>query len=337
MPDPNSLMRVREDDPEYRRQAEAEAAFWDDVHPFGLETLEQMLEEGPVDLYSNERYTGDPHLHWYDVLNRFGTFRRALILGTSSLHAEAGILRGNPSLHATFADISPGAVQRREDILGPRFPGRVSTMVADMNFVEIEEGGYDLIVSCACVHHVTNLEYLADQINRGLSPGGRFVLQDYVGEPRFQFADAKKRVFEILYLRDQARHGVDRPFHWLGTDDLSPFCGISSDEVLPVMRQHLDEEVLRTAGALHVPIMRVRPAEGVPAPSAYYREPLVRRLRKKLRLPALKREQFIDPLFIDELALVGDVLVDAGIIAAGNAFAVYRKRSGAPSSGVASV
>ena len=36
-----------------------------------------------------------------------------------------------------------------------------------------------MIVSSSTIHHVTNLEYLACQINRALTPGGHFFLTDH--------------------------------------------------------------------------------------------------------------------------------------------------------------
>ena len=52
------LLRVAADDPEYRRQAAAEAAFWERVHPLGLEASEDRYVDGPVERYVNERFTG---------------------------------------------------------------------------------------------------------------------------------------------------------------------------------------------------------------------------------------------------------------------------------------
>ena len=51
------LLRVTADDPEYLRQAAAEAAFWEQVHPLGLEAGEDIYVEGPVEQYVNERFT----------------------------------------------------------------------------------------------------------------------------------------------------------------------------------------------------------------------------------------------------------------------------------------
>ena len=322
-----TLLRVRADDPDYRARAAAEAEFWSKPHPFGLETMEIVREpEGPTERHRNRRYTGHPRREWQETIGRHGTFRRGLVLGTSSLRIEGEILATNPSLHLTFLDISEGALARRAEVLGPRHPGRVATRVADLNFLELESDAYDLIVSSSSLHHVTNLEHLAFQINRALRPEGRFFLDDYVGEPRFQFAPEKKRVFEALYERDLGRQPGRRPgLVWLDASDLSPFCGLRSDETLPILRTFLREIDLRTAGTLLVPLMRTRPVHP-PTPTArqlavYWVRALWNRLRR-LAPPRMA----IGRHFIRELTLVGDVLSDAGLLVPGTAFATYGKQ-----------
>ena len=121
---------------------------------------------------------------------------------------ESRILEDNPALHVTFFDISEGALERRRELLGRRYPGRVETRVADLNFVELPSAAYDMIASSSTIHHVTNLEHLAAQVNGALVDGGYFFLEDYVGEPRFQFTAEKKRVYRQIFNRDQARRGV---------------------------------------------------------------------------------------------------------------------------------
>src|SRR5262245_34547512 len=96
---PADLLRVTKDDPAYRQLAEAEAEFWRQPHRYGLETLENMTAEGPIDRYINERFTGDQRVHWYDTIARRKTFRRGLMLGTSELKLERAILESNPALH----------------------------------------------------------------------------------------------------------------------------------------------------------------------------------------------------------------------------------------------
>lgn len=324
------LFRVPPDDPEYKRQAAAEAEYWSGPVPFALESLEERFSEGPVDRYTNERFTGDGNLGWHRTIPRHGAFRRGLVLGLSALRLEGEILETNPALHLTFMDLSPGSLARRSEMLGARFPGRVATRCADLNFVELEPDSYDLIVSSASLHHVTNLEHLAWQLNTALTPDGRAFVQDYVGEPRFQFTTTKRTVFELVHDREVARTPGRRPgCCWMDASDLSPFCGVRADEVLPVLRAHLDELELRTAAALTVALMRSKPADGstVQPPTLARRalDAVVRRaLALRGRLPPVRVP--VSTQLLDELTLTSDVLTDAGLILPGTAFAVYRKR-----------
>ena len=321
------LLRVTKDDPGYRRLAEAEAEFWRRPHPYGLETLENITREGPVDRHINERFTGDRRTRWHDTIARHRTFRRGIMLGTTALKLEANILETNPALHLTFVDISEGPLHRRVEVLGQRFPGRVATAVADLNFIDLPADTYDLVVSSGTIHHVTNLEYLGYQINRTLIPEGWFFMQDYVGEPRFTPSPVKKQVFEVIYRRDLQRQPGRQPgLVWSDDSDLSPFCAVRSPDILGALRAQLQEVQLRTAASLIIPLLRSRPVDVDAA--------LDRRMRRwRIWIAQLQRRfAWLRPDMLgeelrDELCTVGDVASDAGLLAPGLAFATYRKRA----------
>jgi SAM-dependent methyltransferase len=320
------LLRVTPDDPDYRRQAAAEAAFWHAVHPFGLETAERVFVEGPVERYLNARFTGDPDTDWTSTIARRGPFQRGLMLGISSPKRETRVLETNPGLHVTLLDISEGAVERRATTLGKRFGNRIATATADLNFLALPPARYDLIVSSSTIHHVTNLEHLGFQINRALTPDGLFFLEDYVGEPRFMFSEAKRRLYETLYERDIARQrGRKSGLIWLDVSDLSPFCGVRSDEILEVFRRHLDELEVRTAAALTAPMSRSRPADWDEVWARVPRWKIARDMWVQ-RLGFARRNFGVNPEFLEELCLVGDAACEAGLLRPGVAFAVYRKR-----------
>jgi SAM-dependent methyltransferase len=314
--------RVRSDDPEYRRMADAEAAYWEKGHAWSLEENEKHYRPGRTERYVNERFTGDPDTHWSETVARWGTFRRGLVLGTSSLKAETRLLATNPDLRVVFLDLSATAVGRRVQVLEERFPGRLSMATGDLNFVDLPPDTYDVVVSSSTMHHVTNLEHLAFQVNRTLTPGGYFFLEDYVGEARFRFADEKKRLFHIIYHRDLTTQKNRKPgLRWLDTRDLSPFCGVRSDEILGVFRTYLDEVQVRTAATLTGLIVRSIPADNVFRPP-YWRIRLAR-LRKRF---GMQSSDMLTPKLFRELTVVGDVATDAGVLRPGVAFAVYRKR-----------
>jgi len=323
------LLRVTADDPEYLRQAAAEAAFWQAEHPMGLGATEAKYLDGQVERYVNERFTGDSRTPWTATISRWGAFERGLMLGISSPKREMSVLETNPRLRLTLMDISPPAVERRAGMLGERFPGRVTSAAADLNFLSLPDEQYDLIVSSSTIHHVTNLEHLAYQINRALTPGGYFFLEDYVGEPRFDFSPEKRRLFEMLYNRDIARQRNRKPgVVWRDASDLSPFCGVRSEDILPVLRTTLTEVSVRIAGTLVVPLLRADVVEEG-APISFTRLQVLRH-RLRLRFPRVfglpARHIPYDERFFDELALVGELLAEARILLPGNALAVYRKR-----------
>jgi SAM-dependent methyltransferase len=330
-------LRVHADDPQYQRQSAAEGEFWRTMHPAGLEALDGRNAVGPIDRYVNRRFTGDGEVRWYERIAARGTFRRGACLGTSSLQLEEAILARNPSLHLTFFEISEGALARRERAFAQRFAGRTAFRVADLNFVTLGDAQFDLIVSSSTVHHVTNLEHLAWQINRGLTDDGYFFLEDYVGEPRFQFSAEKRRVYGEVFNRDRIRSGAPpSDLTWLDPSDLSPFCGVRSNEILDVFRRSLFEEDLRTAATLTVPILRSRAVSDAPnspwVSDRWVRDGGMWRLMKgaarRLFLGRFPSSQTMLPdAFLHELYLLGDVLADAGLLAPGIAFATYRRKS----------
>ena len=322
------LFRVAPDDPEYVRVAAAEAAFWSRPQPFGMDAWWDREPTGPVERYTNERFTGDPAVRWNETIPRYGTFRRGLVLGASALTLEASLLEQNPDAQLTFVDLTEATLERRRQELGTRFPARVATWVADLNFIALPPDTFDLVVSCASIHHVTNLEHLAYQIDRTLTPDGYFFLQDYVAEPRFQFSPARRRLFEILNDREMARqHGRGPGLLWMDASDTSPLCGVRAPDILGVFAAQLTVVDVRTAGALTLPLVRVRPADGLNPQTIPRWKQLLRAIG---RLRATRATDFQPRRFLHELFVVGDVASDAGVINPGNAFGIYRK-GGRPS------
>lgn len=325
----HDLLRVRRDDPDYQRLAAAESAFWGASQPLAFEASDVGLGDGPIQRYRNRRLTGDPGIPWQDTIAPYGPFRRGLFLGTSVLSIEARVLETNPALHGTFLDISEGALARRLESLAPRFPGRIDTVSVDLNFAELGVAEYDLIVSSSTLHHITNLEHVAHQANRALTADGYAFIHDFVGESRYRFSDQKKRMYETLYNRHIAKRSWRRPgVVWLDESDLSPFCGVRSADILPVLGAHLREEQVCTAGALTALMLRSRPVDWPGArPPRLLR--LLARARRRIRQlrGLLPLPMSIDADLLHNLAFIGDLASDAGVITPGNAFGVYRKRA----------
>lgn len=331
MPD----LRVQPDDPAYIALARAEAAWWGD-RP-NLTDLSDVTGDPLVAEHYNRRFTGDPRTRWFETIATYGPFERGLILGGAGLVREAAILESNPTLHATFTDISDGVLRARDQQFQPRFASRFDTRLADLNFIDLPENAYDFILSSSVIHHVTNLEHLAAQVQRALTPDGYFFFEDFVGESKRHFLPEKRLAYELVYNREMTRQGrTPAQLTWPIDDvETSPFCCIRSGDILGVLREHLHEQDLRTAGALWPCVLYARdprlPATFAPRarPGKLHRlaSHAARRLRRKPAGAAVSSPaSIIAAEFTRRLLDVGDRLSDAGAITPSQAFAIYRKQ-----------
>lgn len=315
--------RVQRDDA-YLRELDAEAAFWDQPHIFDPD-----LDLPVLDPYINKRFTGDQRTGWFDTIAGYGDFRRGCSLGTASLKEEARILQANPGLHLTFYDISGESLAKHERRLGSQFPGRVAIEQIDLNFVELPESAFDVIVSAGCLHHLENLEHIAYQINRALTPSGCFFLYDYVGEARFQYPAEEKRFFEALIDDARTRHPILSAWRvaWSNLNDWShsPFEAVHSDETLAVLPQYLDQHVLRFGGSIVWLLLWLKPVSDAPPPPLHGWPRLLARLRGA---PAGGPPSLLDVLrdVAPDLLWLDSALTDARVFRPWDAFAVYRKK-----------
>lgn len=328
---PDDIKRVEPDDAVYLEAAAAEARYWQERSIGFLETVEALDPDNDIARYTNERLTGDPRTPWYATIARTGPYRRGLFLGTSGMAQDAYILETNPDLQVTICDISSGSLERWQRVLGEKFPGRVTTKTADLNFAEFEPDAYDLIVSSSTLHHVVNLEHVGEQINHALTAEGRFFLQDYVGESYFKFPEQKKRMFETLYNRDIARQKGRKPgVIWTNEDPerSSPFCGVRAGDILEVMASKLTEIDRRVAGTIFGLMLFAEPQDrGKPSTMSRVRNGVERRLRRRFSmLPKSGKIALLSEEYVQELRLVDSVLSDAGVFKPFDGFATYGKR-----------
>ena len=117
--------------------------------------------------------------------------------------------------------------------------------MADLNFLELPEKAFDLVVAQTCLHHVLFLERVAEQVWRSLKSDGYLWIHDFIGETQGQY-DAERlsivnRILAILpeKFRKNKINGKlvteikrPEPGH-LG----SPFESIRSGEIVPVFQR----------------------------------------------------------------------------------------------------
>jgi SAM-dependent methyltransferase len=292
---------VRPDDPAYPRRANTEASFWEHFE-FDDGLLAVMRTRQPR---INQALTGDPERDWMDDLLGRGPFRDAAMLGCAEGGYERRWLDAGGSRRLDIYDLSPGVLRKfRERLgvgrLGKRAGRRVRFVPADLNFVRLPPGTYDVVWSTSCLHHVANLEHLFAEVERALRPGGLFVVHDYVCERHFRYTPARLTRVNTLLQEVPVRYrtGGIAAIEVPARSDLSPFCGVRSPDILPLARERFDVLHEGVDGALF-PLFLV------------------------LDVPALAREQpaLLERLERAEAEAIRDVDGQPSV-----AYAVFRKR-----------
>jgi len=182
------------------------------------------------------------------------TFRSGLSLACGSGRAEREFLRLGICERFHGIDISVEAIAEA------RASGRglnLTYKTADLNQVVLEPGAYDLVITQNCLHHVLELEHLAEQIWRSLRSAGHLWIHDYIGESQFQFSDRRldiaNRILAILperYRRDRLRDRVLSKITRPQAGALaSPFEAIRSAEIMSVFTRYFDIEYRHEEGA----------------------------------------------------------------------------------------
>jgi SAM-dependent methyltransferase len=107
---------------------------------------------------------------------------------------------------------------------------------ADLNFLTITPGRYDLIFAHAAIHHVINLEHLFEQIANGLSPTGILRIVEVVGKNRKLIWDRNERYANALLglMPEELTHGIHLAVH----EDPDGMEGIRQEDIFPLLRKH---------------------------------------------------------------------------------------------------
>lgn len=317
---PQDKFHVREDDEEYIQMLREEEEFWD-------ARIDTPLAREPmpaVQRYRNERYTGDPEKLWYETIGDEGEFTNGCVFGAGPGKLEEHLLGRHPRLRLTIFDISSDALSRLQSLLDERYPGRVETRHQDLNFIELPPDTYDLLVANASIHHLVNLEHVAFQVSRSMTPQGRLFMEDVVGESYFRFAEEKKRIFQTFVTATHDSAAPPVQIRWPSREHdwalMSPFESVRSGNILEVFERYLLPLRIRTVGALLVLTLFVHPDF-----SRGLRHRVLSAVRRRLlgSRPSLAQGISSGEL----LFLLDSQMCDEGRLVPGQAFVIYAKRT----------
>jgi len=153
-------------------------------------------------------------------------------------------------------DVSGARVAKAEEKrIGAGIKGKFR--VGDANRMLLPPNTYDLIFSCHSFHHFVELEQIMEQVHDALTPGGLFVLEEYVGPTQFQWTELQMRLVRerLAEIPERLRH-----FRWdvlktvegrptrAEVEAESPYESIRSGEIEPLFRKFFDVIVVRKLG-----------------------------------------------------------------------------------------
>ena len=225
----------------YDAMAARENQVWGKILP-DLERSQTRAEDAEASLHL------DVSRHFSSLLRvaqeRNLKFENGLTLGCGAGRCERDLVSRGVCRSFHGIDISEEAIAAAREIAKEQnLP--LTYEVADLNFVELPEKRFDLVVAQTCLHHVLFLECVAEQAWHSLKSNGYLWIHDYVGETQQQY-DPKRlstmnQVLAVLpeKFRKNKINGrlvteIKRPEPGhLG----SPFESIRSGEIVPVFQR----------------------------------------------------------------------------------------------------
>ena len=171
-------------------------------------------------------------------------FEHGLTLGCGAGRRERDLVGRGVCRRFHGIDISEKAIAAAREIAKEQdLP--LTYEVADLNFLELPEKTFDLVVAQTCLHHVLFLERVAEQVWRSLKSDGYLWIHDFIGETQGQY-DPKRlsimnRILAILPEKFRNNKINDRLVSEIKCPEPgrlgSPFESIRSGEIVPVFQR----------------------------------------------------------------------------------------------------
>ena len=98
---------------------------------------------------------------------------------------ERMLARLNVARQIIGVDIAPGAIEKARERAAAEGLGNIDYRVADLNVDSLPAEEYDVIWANGALHHIRELNLVAEKLKRALKPGGFLVSNEYVG-PDYQ-------------------------------------------------------------------------------------------------------------------------------------------------------
>jgi SAM-dependent methyltransferase len=222
----------------YDAMAARENEVWGEILP-SLEHSQAKIE----DFAATEKLDANRHQSYLIGVAREKnlTFEYGLTLGCGAGRLERALVHEGicRSLHGI--DISEKAIAAARDT-AKKEDLPLTYEAADLNFVELPEKTFDLVVAQTSLHHILFLERIAEQIWHSLKNDGYLWIHDFIGETQGQYDPKRLSIINELlailpekFRENKINNRITREIRRPEPGTLgSPFESIRSSEIIPI-------------------------------------------------------------------------------------------------------
>jgi SAM-dependent methyltransferase len=107
-----------------------------------------------------------------------------------------------------FVDVSKKSLNCLKRSLSPNLLKKSHIQIQDLNFISLKENEYDFIFCANVLHHIINLEHLLLELNKSLKKDGIIIIDDFIGENKFQFSDERISLINSAGLLANKKYGI---------------------------------------------------------------------------------------------------------------------------------
>lgn len=157
------------------------AAHWDEKYATAVRSA--WVQNPQVEREVYRRMTGEPLFWlWWLFNTALPKANRMLSIGCGDGSHEISVARSGLARHITAFDASPVAIDlARAAAASDDLPIDFSVRLFEDFIASPPPGTFDVILFSGSLHHVADLEGMMSTVRKLLAPGGRVVVNEYVG------------------------------------------------------------------------------------------------------------------------------------------------------------
>lgn len=238
----------------YETMARKEGEVWGRILPDRAKNAEFVKDqEASQKLRINRNFLG--LRGWVKTNKR--RFRKGLSLGCGEGRMERPLLKEGICEHVTGIDVADEALAAARSIAAEEGLN-AEYQRQDMNFLDLKDQKFDLIVAQTSLHHIVHLENVAEKIYNALTDDGILYIHDYIGENQHQYLEKRMDISNSVIQRLPSQFRYNRIYNrQLGLVArrapgtlISPFESIRAAEIPGIFKSKFKVVDLHESGSI---------------------------------------------------------------------------------------